>query len=95
MSASRASTVVSIFFVAMSVVATVPACRAQGAASLFRDRCSQCHHLPDPAMHSSADWPPLVEKMRNFMYIAHKKELTEQQMQEIIGYLQAHAEEQK
>lgn len=93
--ASQAFTVVIISFLAMGFIAAFPACHSQGAESLFRERCTQCHPLPDPAMRSVAEWPPLVEKMSNFMHIAHKKELTEQQKQEIIIYLQAHAEGKK
>jgi len=25
--------------------------------------CVQCHYLPNPAMHTAARWPPLVERM--------------------------------
>ncbi len=91
MSANAWFTVFVISFFMMSFVAAIPACKVQGGASLFSDRCQQCHSLPNPAMHSAAEWPSLVEKMSNFMFIAHKRQLTEQQKREIIIYLQSHA----
>ena len=91
MHAMRTFTMVTMCFLAISFVAVMPACDVQGGEALFRDRCQQCHPLPDPAMRSAEEWPSLVEKMSKFMHTAHKRELTEQQKQEIVTYLQAHA----
>lgn len=41
--------------------AALPA--GEGVA-LFRDRCSRCHALPDPAQHAPREWPDVVERMR-------------------------------
>ena len=91
MRAIRTFTTVTMSFLAVCLVAVLPACEVQGGEALFKDRCQQCHTLPNPEMRSAAEWPALVEKMSRFMHIAHKRELTEEQKQEIIDYLQAHA----
>ena len=96
MRAIRAFSTVTMFFLAICFVAVIPACQEeQGGEALFKDRCQQCHPLPNPAMRSAAEWPSLVEKMSKFMHIAHKRELTEEQKREIITYLQARAEGKK
>lgn len=33
----------------------------------FRHVCSQCHALPDPAIHTSAQWSEVVQRMRRHM----------------------------
>ena len=93
--ASRAFSMVTMSFLAICFAVALSACEKQGGEALFRDRCQQCHPLPDPAMRSADEWPPLVEKMKGFMHTAHKRTLTEEQKQEIITYLQAHAGGQK
>jgi hypothetical protein len=32
-------------------------------AKLTLRYCTQCHNLPNPAMHHAAKWPPIVERM--------------------------------
>jgi len=39
--------------------------RPQGEA--FRLACSQCHVLPDPQRHTTAEWPGVVARMRENM----------------------------
>ncbi len=95
MRAHRASTMVVMSFLAGCFVFIIPACQEQDGESPFKDRCQQCHPLPNPAMRSAAEWPALVEKMSKFMHIAHKRQLTEQQKQEIVVYLQTHTEGKK
>ncbi len=41
---------------------TLPDAQSKGA-KLFASYCSQCHSLPSPRMHSTADWPMRFEKM--------------------------------
>jgi cytochrome c5 len=60
-------------------------------AKLFRDRCSQCHSLPDPKAHTRADWPATVDKMQAYMRAMDKKVITKGEEKEIVGYLQDHA----
>ena len=37
------------------------------AAESFRVACSQCHALPDPAMHTAKEWPRVVARMQTNM----------------------------
>ncbi len=37
--------------------------RASPGARLVQRYCVQCHHLPNPAMHEAAKWPPVFERM--------------------------------
>jgi mono/diheme cytochrome c family protein len=69
---------------------TLPSPESQGAI-LFKERCSQCHSLPDPTLHTGAEWPGTVEKMRAYMQAMDKKVITKDEEKEIVGYLQNHA----
>ncbi len=42
--------------------AMLPRPRSRGAQLELR-YCTQCHNLPNPAMHHAAKWPPIVERM--------------------------------
>jgi hypothetical protein len=62
-------------------------------AKLFNHYCSQCHALPSPAQHTSAEWPSVVARMR-----AHMQDLSQQaqvpdppELEKIIAYLQKNA----
>ncbi len=68
----------------------LPSPESEGA-KLFRDRCSQCHSLPDPALHTAAEWQGIVDKMRAYMQAMDKKVITRDEEKEIAGYLQLHA----
>src|SRR5687767_7139475 len=37
------------------------------AGEIFAIACSQCHALPDPARHTSREWPAVVERMKRHM----------------------------
>ena len=65
----------------------LPAAGAEGAG-LFRDRCSQCHALPDPAQHTPEEWPGVVERMRDNMKRMGVDGLSEAEATAITGYLQ-------
>lgn len=64
----------------------LPSPESQGAM-LFKDRCSQCHGLPDPGRHTAKEWPAIVEKMRGYIQIMNKKVVTENEEKEIVSYL--------
>ena len=68
----------------------LPAPKSKGAL-LFKDRCSQCHSLPDPKLHTSAEWPQVVEKMQANMRIMNRKVITENEKKEIVNYLEQSA----
>lgn len=57
--------------------------------ALFRRSCSQCHAVPDPALHPAADWPVVVERMRTNMRAMGKRVITAQERDEIAHYLAA------
>lgn len=56
-------------------------------AELFRDRCSQCHGLPDPSIHTPGEWPAVVDRMRENMERAGVEEPTDEEAAAIVGYL--------
>jgi len=57
----------------------------------FQKTCAQCHALPDPAQHTSSEWPAVIERMHTNM-AAMGKQLPDQATTEgILGFLQAHA----
>lgn len=57
------------------------------SAVLFRGRCSQCHALPNPKLHTAKEWPSVVERMQGNMESMGRKVLTENEKKEIVGYL--------
>jgi cytochrome c5 len=60
-------------------------------AALFQQACSRCHALPDPKLHTAAEWPGVVERMRKNMEIMGKPVMTDQEREGIVGYLNQHA----
>lgn len=55
--------------------------------ALFRTTCSQCHALPDPALHTAEEWPSVVTRMRENMEVLGKPVITDRERDEIVGYL--------
>ncbi|MDA8423161.1 MAG: cytochrome c [Nitrospiraceae bacterium] len=68
----------------------LPAPESKGAV-LFRETCSQCHSLPDPQLHTAAEWPKVLERMRGNMDAMKKKVISEQDRKTIEEYLMSHA----
>ena len=60
-------------------------------ASLFQQVCSRCHALPDPKLHTAAEWPGVVERMRKNMEIMGKTTITDQQRDGLLEYLRMNA----
>lgn len=60
-------------------------------ASLFQQACSRCHALPDPKLHTAAEWPGVVERMRKNMEVMGKPVITDQERDGIVGYLRMNA----
>ena len=65
---------------------------------MFQGACNQCHELPDPAAHSSAEWPAVVARMQDNMQwmnrvVGSNEDPREPRLdsQRIIGFLQAFA----
>jgi cytochrome c5 len=55
--------------------------------SQFKKSCSLCHVLPDPRVHTAAEWPGVVERMRSNMTQMGKRGITDEQRDAIVGYL--------
>ena len=51
--------------------------------------CSRCHALPDPRVHSPADWPAVYSRMQQNMERMKVAPLTRSQTADILLYLQA------
>jgi mono/diheme cytochrome c family protein len=70
-----------------------------GAARLYVFYCSQCHVLPNPSMHTAAEWPQVADRMFYRMYGMYRRGMmmmgvalpSPEERMEIVGYLQAHA----
>jgi cytochrome c5 len=63
----------------------LPAGRGREAFALI---CSRCHALPDPRVHSRADWPVVFARMERNMERMKVAPPTSQQTEEILDYLQ-------
>lgn len=59
--------------------------------ALFRRTCSQCHALPDPELHTPDEWPGVVERMQKNTETMGKPVITDQERDEIVGYLKRKA----
>ena len=70
----------------------LPDANSEGAL-LFKQKCSRCHALPSPALHTSAEWPEIINRMQLHMKITHIPELSDTQEAEIKSYLQNNAKE--
>lgn len=55
--------------------------------SLFTETCSRCHALPAPSQHTAAQWPGVVERMRQHMTQMGVGSITDRQAAEIVAYL--------
>lgn len=60
------------------------------AGKAFSVTCSQCHALPDPAQHSAAEWPAVVERMKKHMAAMGRQVPEERTMRDVVGFLQRH-----
>jgi cytochrome c5 len=65
--------------------ATLPAGRGREA---FAEICSRCHALPDPRVHSSADWPTVFARMEQNMIRMQVPPPTREQTSDLLLYLQ-------
>lgn len=61
-------------------------------AALFSRTCTQCHALPDIALHKAGEWKDVVERMRGNMKAMGKEGITDKEAAEISGYLSRHAQ---
>jgi len=60
-------------------------------AALFEQTCSRCHALPDPRQHAAAGWPAVVQRMREHMQQSNVPGISEEQADQIDGFLEREA----
>lgn len=62
--------------------------KASSAATLYKRTCALCHALPDPSVHTPEQWPGVVSRMRQYMRSSGVPNISDEQAQTIINYLQ-------
>ncbi|HTI06523.1 MAG TPA: hypothetical protein VL549_14555 [Gemmatimonadales bacterium] len=60
----------------------------------FAETCSRCHALPDPRVHSRADWPTVFARMEQNMTRMQVPPPTREQTSDLLLYLQTVASRQ-
>lgn len=79
----------------------LPDSESKGAKLLVR-YCTQCHNLPSPAMHTSAEWPDVSQRMftrltmmsgmrEEWMGMMRMKAPSIEEQEIIVNYLKAHS----
>lgn len=72
--------------------ALVPSSENQSEAEdLFIVRCALCHQLPDPGMLKPQQWKLIISTMQQRMQQASVPQLSEQETETILGYLEERA----
>lgn len=56
----------------------------------FRHVCSQCHALPDPAIHTSTQWSEVVQRMRRNMNTLGAPDPGDDALAKALSFLQVH-----
>lgn len=55
----------------------------------YKNNCSQCHALPSPKQHKSAQWPIVVTRMKKYIRLQKRPSITQQDERLILRFLQA------
>lgn len=63
-------------------------------AKLFQQKCSRCHALPDPNVHTASQWPDVVARMQLNTKKANLPELKKDEQDTIVKYLEKNAKKQ-
>lgn len=58
------------------------------AAELFERKCSRCHALPDPGLHSAAEWEGTIERMSGYIDAVGFVSASSEELDAILSYLQ-------
>lgn len=72
------------------VVPPLPEPESQGAR-LVAEKCGACHIPPRPTAQLAAEWPLTVQRMQKHRVSFGKGALNENELAQIIAYLQRHA----
>ena len=59
----------------------------KAGAPEYSRTCMQCHQLPDPKQHTSAEWPVVVKRMKRHMGSMSKIVPSDDETQRIVDYL--------
>jgi cytochrome c5 len=74
--------------------AALPDAQLPGAR-LLGSYCTQCHGLPNPALHSAEEWPAVAERMYGRMQLlspaGRVRKPDAREFEAIVDYLQTHA----
>ncbi len=66
--------------------------RSKGPGGVqFAQVCSQCHALPDPALHTAAEWPDVVSRMHTNMQRMAVPPPNDDARAQILAFLMEHA----
>lgn len=57
----------------------------------FSAVCSQCHALPDPKLHTMAQWRDVVRRMRRNMELLGLPDPGDAELAKAMGFLEAHS----
>jgi len=57
------------------------------AGLLFQKKCTQCHAMPDPRLHSPAEWPAVIERMRGNIHRMQREPISDHEAEELARYL--------
>ena len=60
------------------------------AGKAFQETCSQCHGAPNPATHTTNEWPRVVLRMKSHITRTGKNMPSQDVLMQIIEYLQTH-----
>ncbi len=60
---------------------------AVSGRALFARACSRCHALPAPSRHTAAEWPAVIERMRQHMRQMGVTAITDREAAAIAAYL--------
>jgi cytochrome c5 len=61
---------------------------ASPAALLFAQTCARCHALPAPSQHTTAEWPAVLQRMRQHMADFQMPTMSDAQADTLVRYLQ-------
>jgi cytochrome c5 len=66
---------------------------ASSGAKLVSTYCTQCHAAPSPSLHTRNRWPSVTSQMHSFISATPGARVpSTQEMNQILGYLQQHAD---
>jgi mono/diheme cytochrome c family protein len=88
-----------LFTLAVACACLAPGCTKgddvkpdeKAGMAVYLEFCQQCHSLRSPDTHTSAEWPDVVRRMRTHMAQKKRKELSDEQTDQLLVYLKEHA----